>query len=169
MLAGSHMVFGTGLYLLTSPYTGFDYPQVYYYLPLVMLGSLMPDLDAHRSALKRSLFSRCLWSPLTLLGHRTWSHSLLILGLLFLPLQNLTDSAYFALLAFNIGYASHILGDWLTHRGVPLFYPARTAFKSPLPFRTGSFIEVPIALLPFLVMAGFYLFESHHGLLQSLP
>lgn len=168
MLAASHVVFGTGLYLLASPYSGFDYPQVYYYLPLVVLGALVPDLDSRRSALKRTWLSRCLLLPLTLLGHRTWSHSLLILLLLSLPLMHLQDWQKMAMLAFNIGYASHIIGDWLTHRGVPLFYPSKTAFKSPWPFRTGSFIEVPVALLPFLIMAGFYLFESHHGLLQSL-
>ncbi|CAN8140663.1 inner membrane protein [uncultured Thiomicrorhabdus sp.] len=166
MLAGAHVVFGAGLYLLTSPYTGFDYPEVYYFLPFAILGSLMPDLDSRRSALKRSGFSRCVLLPLTLLGHRTWSHSLLILFLLSLPLMHLEGMQKMAMLAFNIGYVSHILGDWLTHRGVPLFYPARTAFKSPLPFKTGSAIEMPVAMIPFLIMAGFYLFESHHGLLQ---
>lgn len=167
MLAASHMVFGSGLYLLVSPCLDFAYPQVYYFLPLAILGSLVPDLDARQSVLKRFWLVRWLFLPLTLLGHRTWTHSFIMLGLLAAPLFSVQGCTYQALLAFNIGYVSHILGDWLTHRGVPLFYPARTAFKSPFPFKTGSIIELPIALVPFLIMAGFYLLESPQGLLKS--
>lgn len=167
MLAGSHVVFGSGVYLLSSPWMGFEYPQVYYFLPIVMAASLVPDLDARHSVLKRFWLIRWLFLPLTLLGHRTWTHSLVVLMLLATPLLYLQGCACKAMLAFIIGYASHILGDWLTYRGVPLFYPAKTAFKSPFPFRTGSVVELPVAMLPFFIMAGFYLFEVHHGLLQS--
>ncbi|QKI88382.1 metal-dependent hydrolase [Thiomicrorhabdus xiamenensis] len=167
MLAASHVVFGSGLYLLSSPCLGFGYPEVYGFLPLVILGALVPDLDARQSVLKRFWLIRGLFLPLSLLGHRTWTHSLVALVLLTMPLFSLSDGAYQALLAFNIGYGSHIFADWLTHRGVPLFYPSKTAFKSPFPFRTGSMLELPVALLPFLIMAGVYLSESARCLLKS--
>ncbi|MBN2646624.1 MAG: metal-dependent hydrolase [Thiotrichales bacterium] len=169
MLAGSHLVFGSGLYLLASPALGMDFPQVYAYLPLVLLGALAPDVDARRSRLKRWLWLRALLWPLTLLGHRTWTHSLWILLLLSSPLLSLPPGlGYHALLAFSFGYGSHILADWMTHRGVPLFYPLKTAFKSPLSFRTGSWLELPVAMIPFGFMAGLYLSDTPFDLLQWL-
>lgn len=47
---------------------------------------------------------------------------------------------------FAIGYGLHLLGDMLTARGIPLFYPfSKKKFKAPLTFvvgsRFGNFIE----------------------------
>ncbi len=40
---------------------------------------------------------------------------------------------------FILGYASHIIGDMFTNRGVPLFYPLRNKnIKFPISFRVGS-------------------------------
>lgn len=160
MLAGSHMVFGAGSFLLASPWVGFGYPEAFYFLPIAIFGALLPDLDARQSALKKWWWVRWLTLPLRFFGHRTWTHSLIILWVIFWPLNYLEGISWQILLALNIGYASHILADWMTHRGVPLLYPIKWQFRAPLTFRTGSWIEKPMALIPFLVMAGFYV---HYG------
>lgn len=157
MLAGSHVLFGTGSFLLVSPWVGFETQEAFVYLPVVILGALLPDLDARRSALKKWWLIRFLTMPFRWLGHRTWTHSLLILLILFTPLMYLEGSVCKALLALNLGYASHIVADWMTHRGVPLLYPLNLQFRAPMTFRTGAWIEKPIALLPFWVMAWLYL------------
>jgi membrane-bound metal-dependent hydrolase YbcI (DUF457 family) len=54
-------------------------------------------------------------------------------------------SAYFA--GFGIGYASHILADWFTTEGVPLLWPNRKRFRSPLSFRTGGLGELLFSLV----------------------
>lgn len=156
MLAGSHVLFGTGSFLLGSPWLEFATEEAFLYLPLVVLGALLPDLDARRSALKTWWVIRFLTLPFRFLGHRTWTHSLLIVAILFAPIVYLEGEFCKALLALNFGYVSHIVGDWMTHRGVPLLYPLNVQFRAPMTFRTGSWIERPIALLPFLAIAWLY-------------
>lgn len=54
---------------------------------------------------------------------------------------------------FIIGYSTHLLGDMLTNRGVPLFYPFKNKkVKLPLTYRVGSKIGNLIELI--LVAAG---------------
>jgi len=44
-------------------------------------------------------------------------------------------------LGFVAGYLSHLLGDWLTNSGVPLLWPSKRRFVSPLKLCTGDFRE----------------------------
>jgi inner membrane protein len=54
---------------------------------------------------------------------------------------------------FILGYSTHLLGDMLTNRGVPLFYPFKNKkVKLPLTYRVGSKIGNLIELI--LVAAG---------------
>jgi inner membrane protein len=54
---------------------------------------------------------------------------------------------------FIIGYSTHLLGDMLTNRGVPLFYPFKNKkVKLPLTYRVGSKIGNLIELI--LVVIG---------------
>lgn len=61
-----------------------------------------------------------------------------------------------------IGFISHIVADSMTHMGVPLLYPLKWKFRMPLTFRTGSRIELAAALLPFLLMAGLYVYYGDY-------
>lgn len=162
MLAGSHIVFGTGSFLLVSPWVGFEGSEVFYFLPIAILGALLPDLDARRSALKFWWWVRWLTYPLQLFGHRTWSHSLLMIAILIWPLSYLQGLEKQLLLALIIGYASHIIADWMTHRGVPLLYPLKLQFRAPITFRTGSWVERPMAWLPFGILAGLFLYYGDY-------
>jgi inner membrane protein len=54
---------------------------------------------------------------------------------------------------FILGYSTHLLGDMLTNRGVPLFYPFKNKkMKLPLTYRVGSKMGNLIELV--LVAAG---------------
>ena len=89
--------------------------------------------------------------------HRTWTHSLLFLGILVLYFQLLGQWIVIPThvqLGIVVGVTSHLFGDYLTKQGIPLFYPfTRKRYRFILTFRTGSLIEkvLIIALLIFNV------------------
>ena len=62
-------------------------------------------------------------------GHRTFTHSFASL-LLFSLSFHLLLPAYSRF--FIIGFASHLILDWLNYRGIMLFYPLRTRFSLKL-------------------------------------
>ena len=62
-------------------------------------------------------------------GHRTFTHSFASL-LLFSLSFHLLLPAYSGF--FIIGFASHLILDWLNYRGIMLFYPLRTRFSLKL-------------------------------------
>ena len=151
MLGKSHAVFGLGSYLLagvTVLQQDYSFVEWVIFTPLALIGSLFPDLDHHNSRIKRNFFIKLASIPLTLFGHRTWSHSILIMLAMTSLYFFVPEALLLGLVAFLIGYASHIIGDWMTPNGVPLFWPLKTKFRSPLNFRTGSWIEYPFALIP---------------------
>ena len=156
MLGKNHVIFGAGCYVASLPLLEFDVFQAFLFLPLALIGSLAPDLDIGNSRIKRNFFIWLITIPLTLFGHRTWSHSLITLSV-FVFLTFWLEGYYsMGMLAFSIGYASHILGDFMTPRGVPLLYPLKTKFRSPFTFRTGSFIEVFVAMSPLLIAVALF-------------
>ncbi len=86
-------------------------------------------------------------------SHRTWTHSLLFIALMTVYLSLV--STWFVIpdylqYGLVLGVASHIFGDFLTKRGVPLLHPiTKRNFRFPLSFRTGSPAEriVVVALV----------------------
>jgi membrane-bound metal-dependent hydrolase YbcI (DUF457 family) len=48
---------------------------------------------------------------------------------------------YDILFYFVFGYLGHLVGDLITVAGIPLLYPAKIKFKTPIGFRAGSSIE----------------------------
>lgn len=150
MTGKSHLLFGIGSFLLVGAANpeAFNLAEWVQYSPLALIGALLPDLDHANSLLKRNKIIWLFSLPLTLFGHRTWSHSLLMLALLWQLNHWVPPNLHYGLYAFIIGYASHILGDFMTPRGVPIFYPIKTNFSSPITFKTGTFIEYPIAAMP---------------------
>lgn len=183
MMGKSHVVFGVGTYLAVGQSVSsiddvnnrfvsfvFDYERYIpfmidiieklqmdflwmLFIPIALIGSLTPDIDHHKSLIKKNIIIKIISFPFTLLGHRTWSHSILaLIGLFFvITLIPNNEYLYLAWFAFIIGYASHIIGDWFTPSGVPLLFPLGFKFRSPLNFKTGSFIETPVSFIPFLI------------------
>jgi inner membrane protein len=151
MLGRNHIIVGIGLYLGADHFlgTGWTRPGLVNCLATAALGSLVPDLDSSRSHLGRRLWPLS-WTVSALAGHRGFTHSLLAGLLVFLGLalgSRLYPEWGSCLVAFGIGYASHVLADWFTTEGVPLFWPNRKRFRCPLSFRTGGFGELFFSLL----------------------
>ena len=110
------------------------------------LGSLAPDLDHPSSWLGKRLFFVSI--PLAgMLGHRGLTHSLLagVIATLVLGWSLQADSIVPWMVAFLLGYISHLVGDWMTG-GVPLLWPSRKRFRAPFAFQTGSLFERVFAL-----------------------
>ncbi len=121
------------------------------------LGALLPDLDAAQSTLKswKVAGTRPLWLLADIihynLGHRGVLHSLI--GLATVALFALFLAAWWGSaisVALVAGYASHLLGDSCTKRGIPLLYPRPGRFHLlPLRLRltTGSVAEEVVWVL----------------------
>ncbi len=128
-----------------------------------ILGSSTPDLDSPTSGIWHkvpagSVLGRLI-HPIFIGGHRHLSHSILGLGLFTLifwfllkivfnsiPLFDILDSKFY-LIAFAIGYFSHIFADLFTESGVPILFPWGYHFGlPPAPFqrvriKTGKWFE----------------------------
>ncbi len=157
MLARNHLPFAAATYLLVAPAVGISWPIALATLPFAMFGGLLPDVDHPNSLLGQKLpgVSHLIRR---VLGHRGGTHSLLAVLALSLGLArattylHVTDSFLLTLLlaassAILIGYLSHLAADALTKTGVPLLWPLRRPFRSPLPFTTGSWVEYVVTFL----------------------
>lgn len=170
MMATTHQTFGITFGLITLillQLIGF-YPsgliEVIVFFLLVLLGSLLPDLDTTKSKLGRKLLPISFVISL-FVKHRTATHSLLfvaVVGGISSFLCNALGVSQFYCLGLVIGTISHIAGDGLTNRGVPLLYPfIKRRFKAPLTFPTGSLKERWVFYL--LVVVNFLLFFKVTG------
>ncbi len=150
MMGLNHAIIGTLAYLSVDQMTnsGLTAPSLNY-LAAAVLGSLTPDLDSPKSSLGRRVWPLS-WCLKFFAGHRGFTHSLLAcllvgMGLAFACSTWPGWKAYGV--AFGIGYTSHILADWLTREGVPLFWPYPRRFHCPLNFATGGLLECTFSLV----------------------
>lgn len=108
------------------------------------LGAIVPDICHTGSKIGRKL--PLLSKTVSMIfGHRTFTHSLLFLGLaawlmLWLPI-------HLAIVAgILVGMASHLILDAVTKNGIKLFYPLPITFRIPLYIRTGGAVEQFVAV-----------------------
>lgn len=148
MMAATHVVTGVVTALGAALVSKASLPEAGILLAGGLLGCLLPDIDHPQSWLGRRLPFLSL--PIAaLFGHRGITHSLIAVVAVLLSLlaavSNLLDDEHVraSLLALGIalGYGSHLLGDWLTPSGIPLLWPHRQRFRSPLTFRTSGTFE----------------------------
>jgi inner membrane protein len=133
-------------------------PLIYY--SAAVAGALIPDICHPKSMIGRRLpiFSRAFSR---IFGHRSFSHSLLFMVLLFI----ITEQFHFAGAAsiqagLLIGVASHILLDGMTAQGVKLLYPIKMNIRTPLYVRTGSKIGESIVIVLLISVTIFALFNT---------
>jgi inner membrane protein len=100
------------------------------------------------------------------LGHRTLSHSLLGVAIIYKIMQLLMPVIFnpnyiypnVVFWALMIGYISHLVADSTTREGIPLFFPLKINIGIPplkfLRIRTGSWVE-NLVVLP---ATGLYVF-----------
>jgi inner membrane protein len=144
MKAGAHIALGGAAWLLAAPWCG--QPALGAVpLGLAALGALLPDIDHPASWVGRRTrpFSALVAA---LCGHRGLTHSTLAAA-----------AAVWLLLAggpaapLAVGYLSHLAGDFLTPRGLPLAWPLKRRWALPL-LRAGSALE-PLLVGALLLLA----------------
>ncbi|PKR76964.1 metal-dependent hydrolase [Halalkalibacillus sediminis] len=205
MMASGHQAMGLtwGIAAITFshllPLSIDGWTEWIFFLGIVLLGALLPDMDSPTSKIGRWLYSSIgilflafviiywqkpdwIWNfveaeltfvlllavPIFLVAstHRTWTHSLAFIGILIIYLglmEAWVTVPFYLQVGLILGVASHIFGDFITKRGVPLFYPIlRKSFRFLVTFRTGSPTEKRIVLL--LMLLNIWLIASTFNL-----
>jgi len=123
--APNHIVGGFTFTGIFAAIGGINILQDYRLLPIILLATLLPDIDHTKSIIGKAFY------PIAKVinrkyGHRTITHSLIVLLALTAGISAF-QSAYFpsikAAQVFGLAYASHLIFDMMTVQGVPLFYP----------------------------------------------
>jgi membrane-bound metal-dependent hydrolase YbcI (DUF457 family) len=119
---------------------------------LVAAGSLAPDIDRAGSSIARmaGLPTRAMaWIVQHSLGHRGPLHSALAVALVFAFGEALGVGAGLRNLGgpFAFGWATHVLLDALTARGVPLLWPLPVRLRLPPGFVTGGSVEQVVLVI----------------------
>lgn len=113
--------------------------QWYIFIPLVVLGSLLPDVDHENSKINR-MMPLTRWIP-RVFAHRGFFHSVF-------PAIIIYAGFYFAKLDYigmplAIGYLSHLASDCATRLGCNLLHPVST-FRIQGPIMTDGLMELLI-------------------------
>jgi len=135
----THIIGGIGLFGLFLSVVGIFYSlsELFLGVIFVLVGSLFPDIDYHKSKLGKYFFYLNYG-----VKHRGFLHSffgLIFIVLLFLFLTQYTAVPLIVLIAFLLGFVSHMLLDALTKKGIRPFYPFKFRIRGP--FRTGKIEE----------------------------
>lgn len=167
MVATTHQIFGFLVGLITiSIFNFIGFMPTYFWETIlfflfVLFGSLLPDFDNPKSKLGRKvpfLSYPMYW----LFGHRTFTHSLLFVIITWMVTKIivvLCGANDLYTWAITSGVLSHIMGDMVTKKGVPLFYPMKKNIRFFMTFKTGGTVEKLVAV--FLVILNIYLFISY--------
>lgn len=119
MMARTHLAFGALAAALLAPF--FSYGNVWRFGVLVLVGSLLPDIDHPQSKYGRVI--KPVSYPLNwIFGHRGFLHSLYIPGAM-LGVSYFYNATAPYLLALSIGYIAHLASDSLTVQGIKFFHP----------------------------------------------
>lgn len=146
MLAGTHIILGISAYVAIMSATG--EPLQPAAVAVCLIGSLLPDADHPRSLVNRLFLPLAIVPALT--SHRGLTHTLGASAALagagaYAVHAGAIDQVY--VIAFIIGYLSHIAADMLTPSGVPLFAPlSHDRIRSFVVVPTGGLGERIIAL-----------------------
>lgn len=139
MMGRTHLAFGLLAALLLVPFLSSN--DALFFVPLVLFGALLPDVDHEGSAINRRLpITR--WIP-WLFRHRGFFHSVYP-PLVFIVVAGVYGY-WFVGIAIASGYMVHLLTDSLTRSGVRFLYPIRWELRGPL--STGGILETFIFLV----------------------
>lgn len=133
MMGRTHMAIGLLTGLLLFPFLG---EKWYIFIPLVILGSLLPDVDHENSKINRTIpITR--WIP-KFFRHRGFFHSIfpaiiIYAGFNYAKLDHIG-------LPLAIGYSSHLASDCLTRLGCNLLHPV-SQFRIQGPIMTDGIME----------------------------
>ncbi|MEM4259157.1 MAG: metal-dependent hydrolase [Candidatus Pacearchaeota archaeon] len=132
MIKRTHLVIGLAAALIFLPHV--KYKLVFF--PVVLIASLLPDIDSPNSAIGHNSIFR----PLQFFArHRGIFHSITFCILASLALAFVLPSIAFP---FFLGYSLHLFADSFTQEGITPFWPWRKGSAGML--RTGGSIESSI-------------------------
>ncbi len=141
MLARTHLAIGAFLVILLLPHITYKWV----YIPIVIIASLLPDIDTGFSTLGRKAYFRPVqWFT----RHRGIWHSFTLCLLISLVL-----AAFVPVMAlpFFLGYGFHLFADMFTIEGIRPFWPWSGESKGKI--RTGGTIEKAIFVVFLIVDA----------------
>lgn len=113
-------------------------------LVAAVLGSLIPDIDLHRSTAGHKAGAASILIQF-FFGHRRFFHSPLLIILCYLALMHFFPHLQVYIIAFLAGMASHLILDMLNKKGIPLLYPYPKRFWI-IGIKTGSALEKMLCL-----------------------
>ncbi len=155
--------------------TQFNSPNILSYLFLMtlyctatMIGALIPDLDMRSSQLSKLIpfLSRLITKRFK---HRTFTHSLLFIGIYVLLLSlgthlNVSQDIFtLIIIGLCLGHLSHVFLDLFTNQGVSILYPLKYKFKLAS-FKTGGKVERAISQLIMLGMTSYFIYKAYQFL-----
>jgi inner membrane protein len=140
MLFPTHILLGIVFFLITKNFfIGNDYIAFF----LVLLGSILPDIDSKHSKINQ--WSGFIGKIVVFFSkHRGLWHSVFLHGLLFTVVWNYFNVYYAS--ALFVGYFAHLVGDGITPMGVKLFYPF-SDYKIKGPIKVGGWFESLLMVL----------------------
>jgi inner membrane protein len=103
------------------------------FLAILVFASLLPDIDSAHSLLGSKVKAVSM-----AFKHRGVIHSMLTMIIFSIILLVINPNLYY-LLAFIIGYLSHLMLDSLTPKGVPLFWPGKKRLNGS--FKTTGLVD----------------------------
>ena len=105
------------------------------FLPLVLLASILPDIDI--------FFSQYI-------VHRGPTHSIITMSLLFIPFYIIYRKGFTLLAAV---YSHSLIGDYITARGIQLFWPLTDNwYRAPPQFHLNGHETIIIESILFVIM-----------------
>ena len=150
MRYSSHVIASLCLGAAAAAHTALPFTAAY--TAGLAIGSLLPDIDEPSSYVGRRSFGIS-GKVKEAFGHRGMTHSLIVWGGLAALVWRDSASPFAAGLV--LGYLFHIVEDFFSVQGVPLFWPfSSKRWKVPL-YRTGKGME---KALVYMALAGFVYF-----------
>ncbi|AUH51116.1 hypothetical protein CXB49_09975 [Chromobacterium sp. ATCC 53434] len=165
MMVATHVAFGAFCAVSAALWLHLPAAAAAVLLAGGLAGSLLPDIDHPKSWLGRRI--PFISGPVAyLFGHRGVTHSLLaVIGVFYACVACLhgwgvkLGHSMPLVLGICVGYASHLIGDWLTPAGIPLLWPVRTRFRAPLMLLSAKMAE-PLMVVGLWFGAGFLMSKT---------
>jgi membrane-bound metal-dependent hydrolase YbcI (DUF457 family) len=135
MMFKTHLAIGVFAVVLFFPIV--NHPLIF--VPVVLIASILPDIDSGFSTLGR----KGIFRPLQMMTkHRGLFHSFTFAIIVALAL-----AFYFPIFAFSffLGYALHLLADSWTIDGIKPFWPMKAVLKGHV--KTGGVIEETVFIV----------------------
>jgi inner membrane protein len=157
MQGNTHILGGIATGTIYLHYVGPVDGEVLFFSGL-MFGALLPDIDHKSSKIGRAvpLIDNIISSAF---GHRTFTHSLLILILGYWLFQTISLPVSLEL-GILLGMVNHILLDMLTVDGVKFLWPFKVRVGIPVGVKSGGPFEQALIVF-FVIMIGYFGYQVY--------